>query len=282
MITTSTSFRPSSALVNTRTPYCSSRPIGKRVRGAITRMSGQPRVLSASMFERATRECRISPTIATDSCSKFPLCRRMVSMSSIPWVGCAWRPSPPLITATLGLTCSAMKCAAPESLWRTTNMSAAIASRLRRVSVSVSPLLVEEVDTFRLITSADSRWAASSKVVRVRVEFSKNTLQTVLPRSSGTFFTARAPTSRKESAVSRISVSSSRGNPSSEMKWRSWPWSLSCSGRLASVGMGQALVKRIRKRRKGPCARGRAVRDRPILPVHRDPGTGSGRPRRGG
>lgn len=81
-------------------------------------------------------------------------------MSSIPWVGCAWRPSPPLITATLGLTCSAMKCAAPESLWRTTNMSAAIASRLRRVSVSVSPLLVEEVDTFRLITSADSRWAA--------------------------------------------------------------------------------------------------------------------------
>ncbi len=106
------------------------------------------------------------------------------------------------------------------------------------MSNRVSPLLVELVDTLRLITSADRRWAASSKVVRVRVEFSKNTLHTVLPRSSGTFFTARAPTSRKESAVSRISVSSSRGRPSSERKWRSWPWSLSCSERLASMGMG--------------------------------------------
>ena len=66
-------------------------------------------------------------------------------------------------------------------------MSAAMASRLRRVSNKVSPLLVEDVDTFRLITSADRRWAASSKVVRVRVEFSKNTLHTVLPRSKGLF-----------------------------------------------------------------------------------------------
>ena len=41
----------------------------------------------------------------------------------------------------------------------------------------------------RLMTSADSRLAAISKVVRVRVEGSKNTLNTALPRSSGTFFT---------------------------------------------------------------------------------------------
>ncbi|MCY1270905.1 hypothetical protein D9M70_194490 [compost metagenome] len=287
MITTSTSFRPSSALVNTRTPYSCSSPVGSRVRGATTRMSGQPRVFRAIMFERATRECRMSPTMATESLVKSPLCRRMVSMSSMPWVGWPWRPSPPLITATLGLTCSAMKCAAPESLWRTTNMSAAIASRLRRVSVSVSPLLVEEVETLRVMTSADRRWAASSKVVRVRVEFSKNTLHTVLPRSSGTFFTARAPTSRKESAVSRISVSSSRGRPSSERKWHSWPWSLSCSGRLASFGMGQALkfwevrVRAIRARRLR-CAPGSMVRDRAILPVRCGRATGSGRPRRGG
>src|SRR3990167_7384026 len=114
-------------------------------------------------------------------------------------------------------------------------MSAAMASRLRRVSSRVSPLLADEVDTFSVMTSADRRWAASSKVVRVRVEFSKNTLHTVLPRSSGTFFTARAPTSRNESAVSRISVSSSRGRPSRDRKWRSWPWSFSCSGRLAAM-----------------------------------------------
>src|SRR3989344_3386896 len=137
--------------------------------------------------------------------------------------------------ARLGHTCSAIKCAAPESAWRTTKMAAAMASRLRRVSNSVSPLLVELVDTLRLITSADRRWAANSKVVRVRVEFSKNTLHTVLPRSSGTFFTARAPTSRKEAAGARISVSSSRGRPSRVRKWRSWPWSFSCSGRLAAM-----------------------------------------------
>ncbi len=88
------------------------------------------------------------------------------------------------------------------------------------MSVRVSPLLVEEVDTLRVMTSADKRLAASSKVVRVRVEFSKNTLHTVLPRSSGTFLTALAPTSRKESAVSRISVNSSRDNPSRDRKWR--------------------------------------------------------------
>ncbi|MNN49301.1 hypothetical protein D3C81_1638190 [compost metagenome] len=62
-------------------------PIGSRVFGAITRMSGQPRVFRASMFERATRECRMSPTMATERFSNPPLCRRMVSMSSMPWVG---------------------------------------------------------------------------------------------------------------------------------------------------------------------------------------------------
>ena len=46
----------------------------------------------------------------------------------------------------------------------------------------------------RLMTSADSRLAAISKVVRVRVLFSKNRLNTLLPRSSGTFFTSRSLT----------------------------------------------------------------------------------------
>src|SRR5690606_41871580 len=82
-------------------------------------------------------------------------------------------------------------------------MSAAMASRLRRVSYRVSPLLVEEVCTSRLRTSADRRLAASSKVLRVRVEFSKKTLHTVLPRSSGTFLMDRSPTSRKERSEER-------------------------------------------------------------------------------
>jgi hypothetical protein len=76
-------------------------------------------------------------------------------------------------------------------------MSAAIADRLAMVSSSDSPLLAEERAMSRLITSADSRVAAISKVVRVRVLFSKNRLNTLLPRSSGTFFTSRSLTLTK-------------------------------------------------------------------------------------
>ena len=61
----------------------------------------------------------------------------------------------------------------------------------------------------RLITSADRRLAAISKVVRVRVEFSKNRLNTLLPRSSGTFFTSRSLTLVKLAAVSRMCVTMS-------------------------------------------------------------------------
>jgi hypothetical protein len=47
-----------------------------------------------------------------------------------------------------------------------------IASRLRAVSTSVSPLLVLEVDPEMLTVSAESRFAAISNDVRVRVLFS--------------------------------------------------------------------------------------------------------------
>ena len=46
------------------------------------------------------------------------------------------------------------------------------------------PLRTEEVATSMLITSAPSRLAATSKLVRVRVEFSKNRLITVRPAST--------------------------------------------------------------------------------------------------
>ena len=85
-----------------------------------------------------------------------------------------------------------MRCGAPDCAWRTTKMSASIATRLSTVSSSVSPLVVEEAPMLRLITSAERRLAAISNVVRVRVEFSKNRLNTALPRSSGTFFTSRS------------------------------------------------------------------------------------------
>ncbi len=97
-------------------------------------------------------------------------------------------------------------------------MSAAIALRLAMVSTSDSPLAVELRAMSRLITSAERRVAAISNVVRVRVLFSKNRLNTLLPRSSGTFFTSRSLTLTKLSAVSRICVRMARDRPSVESR----------------------------------------------------------------
>ena len=107
-------------------------------------------------------------------------------------------------------------------------MSACIAERLLIVSSSDSPLLVDDALMFRFITSADSRLAAISKVVRVRVEFSKNRLNTDLPRSSGTFFTSRSVTLTNCSAVSRICVTIARGRPSMVSRCFSSPFFVSC------------------------------------------------------
>ena len=222
MMTTSASRTPSRRSWKTRAPRDSG-SAGSRVRGAMMRTSPAPRVLRAASWERATRECKMSPTIATVSWPKSPLCRRMVNMSSMPWVGWEWRPSPALMTLTPGATCWAIKWAAPLSAWRTTNMSTCMASRLRRVSSRVSPLDVEEAAMLRVSTSADSRLAANSKVVRVRVLVSKKRLATVLPRHRGTFFTAWRATPRKPSVLSRILIRSSRLNPSRVRKCLRWP-----------------------------------------------------------
>src|SRR3546814_5061781 len=56
-----------------------------------------------------------------------------------------------------------------------------MALRVIAVSISVSPFLIEDQATDMLMTSAPSRFAASSKDVRVRVEFSKKRLMTVRP-----------------------------------------------------------------------------------------------------
>src|SRR5262245_49689392 len=95
-------------------------------------------------------------------------------------------------------------CGPPEQPWRRTMTSGFIACRLRAVSSSVSPFTVEEVDPEMLMTSAESRFPASSKLVRVRVDGSRNKLMTVLPRNVGTFLIGRSLISTKVSARSRI------------------------------------------------------------------------------
>src|SRR6267378_3799970 len=158
----------------------------------------------------------------------------MVKRSSNPWVGCACRPSPAFTTCSCGLTYRAMRNGAPEEAWRTTKISACMADRFATVSRSDSPLVCEESAMFRLMTSADSRFAAISKVVRVRVEASKNRLKTLLPRSSGTFFTSRSVTPTNDSAVSRIWMRISRGRPSIERRCCSSPLALSCGLRCTA------------------------------------------------
>ena len=62
-------------------------------------------------------------------------------------------------------------------------------TRTRTTFELAAKRLSADVLNINISTSADRRFAASSKVVRVRVLDSKNRLTMVLPRSSGTFFT---------------------------------------------------------------------------------------------
>ena len=79
----------------------------------------------------------------------------------------------------------------------------------------------------RFTTSAESRLAAISKVVRVRVLGSKNRLKIDLPRSKGTFFTSRSVTPTKDSAVSRMLSRIGAGSPSVVRRCCSCPLVLS-------------------------------------------------------
>ena len=56
--------------------------------------------------------------------------------------------------------------------WRMIMISVPIASRVRPVSISVSPLATEEVEADILAATPDIYLAASSKLILVRVLFS--------------------------------------------------------------------------------------------------------------
>ena len=145
-------------------------------------MTLAPSLVRPQMFDRATREWAMSPTRPTVRPSIRPLARRIVSRSSRPCVGCSWAPSPALMIEAP--TCWASRCGAPGVGWRTTITSAPIASMFLAVSMNVSPL--DRLDTLaeKSCVSAESRLAARLKLVRVRVEFSKNRLKTIRPWSA--------------------------------------------------------------------------------------------------
>ena len=68
------------------------------------------------------------------------------------------------------------------------------------VSFNDSPLETLDPFALKVMTSALSRFAAASKLSRVRVESSKKRFATVRPRSVGSFGTARVATSAMSSA----------------------------------------------------------------------------------
>ena len=70
------------------------------------------------------------------------------------------------------------------------------------------------------MTSADSRRAAVSKLSRVRVESSKNSDTTVLPRRAGTLGMARELTSTKLSVSRRTSSIPSAPRSATDSRWR--------------------------------------------------------------
>ncbi len=138
--------------------------------GGATSVTSAPSVLSSRTFDRATRLCSTSPTIVTRSPSSRPSLRRMVNASSRAWVGCSWDPSPAL--TTLPLTQPASRYGAPDALCLITTASAPIASSVSAVSFRLSPFATLEPLAEKLMTSADSRLAAASNEIRVRVESS--------------------------------------------------------------------------------------------------------------
>jgi hypothetical protein len=142
--------------------------------------------------------------------------RRMVNASSRAWVGCSWVPSPAF--TTLPRTHPARRCAAPEALCRMTTASAPMASRVRAVSLRLSPLPTLEPLAEKLITSADSRFAAASNEILVLVESSKKRLTTVRPRSVGSFLIGRSARLASSSAVSRMSSASPRLRSAAEIR----------------------------------------------------------------
>ena len=81
--------------------------------GGPTSVTRAPSRISAWMFERATREWRTSPTIATWSPSMRPNCSWIVYRSRSAWVGCWCLPSPALTiraSVTRATSCGAPIC----------------------------------------------------------------------------------------------------------------------------------------------------------------------------
>src|SRR5271156_2109542 len=116
------------------------------------------------------------------------------------------------------------------------------------VSINDSPFDRLEPLGVKSWVSADKRLAARLKLVRVRVEFSKNRLKTIRPWSAGTFLRLRVEISANDSAVSRMATISSLDNSSKPRRcFRLHGATLSAgpaTGALVTAGHSSAIVFR--------------------------------------
>ncbi len=163
-----------------RTPSC--KKLSGRSVGGPTSVISIPSIFIPTIFERATRECRISPTIATRRPSNRPNSACNVARSRSACVGCARVPSPALTTCPSND--SARRRGKPDSLWRTTMTRTPIACKVIAVSAIVSPFPKLEVPGANEMTSAPTRCSARVNDVAVRVLASKKRLRTGTPASS--------------------------------------------------------------------------------------------------
>ena len=103
--------------------------------------------------------------------------------------------------------------AAPFCRARTTIALTPIASTVRAVSTSVSPLFTLDAVAVRSTTSADTRRAASVKLVFVRVESSKNSVATVFRASAPVRVSGTFATGIRSRAAESSARSSAAGTP---------------------------------------------------------------------
>ena len=95
-----------------------------------------------------------------------------------------------------------------------------MASTVSTVSRRLSPFFTDELATASDSTSAESRLAAVSKESRVRVDSSKKSVATTLPRRVGTLGIERRSTSAKASATRRTSAMPSGPRSATESRCR--------------------------------------------------------------
>ena len=183
-----------------------------------------PNFDSKCTFDRATLLCAISPMMATRKPSSgFPVenCARVeqrlggMLVRSIAGVDNGFRAD--ILAGNAG---------APEAAWRMTIASGRMATSVFRVSTSDSPLDTLDAVAVIEMVSAPSRFAAISKLVRVRVEASKNKLTTIRPRSRSSLRTPGAV--RLEIArtiqygLDLLRVKSSIPSSPCHRRWRAW------------------------------------------------------------